>query len=139
MSLNIQRYLGQIQDALDGINAYRGAAATVTTYSNVSGGNRHRPLLDSIRNDLYHFDEEKKVRIIYNIGKYLATNATEDPELTAVLQRVLQIMQHFQQNNEILVSPTKITTNSQYETSTPSLSNPVVRKILFDELDSLKQ
>jgi hypothetical protein len=139
MSLNIQRYLGQIQSALDGINAFRGAAITVTTYSNVASGNRHRVLLDSIRNDLYHFDEEKKVRIIYNIGKYLAANTTEDPELIAVLQRVLQIMQRFQQNNEILVSPTKITTNSQYETSTPSLSNPVVRKILFDELDSLRQ
>ncbi len=138
MSLNVQSYLKQIQRALDGIDAYRGAVTTVTTYSNIAGGNRHRVLLDSIRNDLFHFDEEKKVRIIYNIEKYLASNPTEDPELTAVLQRVLQVIQHFQQANEVLVSPTKVPPLSQERISIEPVNSRVCRK-LFDELNSLEQ
>lgn len=137
MSLDTQSYLRQIRSALDDINAYRGAVTTVKTYSNVSGDNRHRPLLDSIRNDLYHFDEEKKVRIIYNIEKYLTSNSTEDPALTAVLQRVLQVIQHFQQSNEILVSPTKVPPLSGDRASLEPI-NPRVCRNLFDELNALE-
>ena len=138
MSLNVQSYLRQIQNALDGINAYRGAVTTVATDSKVSGTNRHRPLLDSIRNDLYHFDEEKKVRIIYNIKKYLNSNSEEDSDLTAVLERILQVVQHFQQVNEVLVSPTKVPHLSQDRTSIVPVSSRVCRN-LFDELNALEQ
>ncbi len=137
MSLSTQSYLTQIHSALDQINAYRGAVTTVTSKSNVTSCNNHRPFLESIRNDLYHYDEEKKARIIYNIEDYLSSQTTEDPDLTAVLERVLQIIQHFQQANEILVSPTKVPPLSQDRVSSGDLV-PSVRRRLFEELSSLE-
>lgn len=103
----------QIQSALTYVDVhYKGNITTVTTTSNVSTDNKYRPLLDAIRNDLYHYDEEKGERIIYTINQHLAMNSKDDPELALVLKRVLEIVQRFQQTHEVIISPVRVSGNA---------------------------
>lgn len=105
-------FMAPIQEALKKIQSYEMKALTELS-SSVSLENKHRPLLESVRNDLYHFDDEKQIRIQYNITQYLKKHSLEDPELTEVLLRISSIISHFQKTNEVTISPEKSQQSSQ--------------------------
>lgn len=105
-------------------------ARTKESDSELATDNPHRPLLENLRNDLYHYDEEKKARILYNLNRYLSQNPQEDPELKAVLERVYEVMTHFQQTHEILISPVKPLPSVQH---TPISPNSNIRRKLFED------
>lgn len=74
--------------------------------SPVSADNPHRPLLNAIRNELFHYDADKHARIMFMLNNYLSEHTVEeDPDFHAVLQRVHQVISRFQQTQEILVTP----------------------------------
>ncbi len=136
MTTSVKSYLESITRALNEIDKYNGANSTVTSFSQVSKNNSHRPFLESIRNDLYHFDEEKKVRIIFNIENYLEEHPNEDQELVIVLKRVLEVVNHYKEHQQILLSPEKKVDLSPERVSKSSLES--VRRELF-KFESLEE
>lgn len=80
---------------------------TITSPSNVSPDNPHRTLLENIRIDLIHVDEEKLDRIVYNVERYLSQHPDDDPEFISVLNRILEVVKHFEKSNEIIFTPEK--------------------------------
>ena len=101
---------GNIDAALQQIDKYmrnRASPMALESSSQVSATTPHRSLLDNVRKDLMHYDEEKHARIVYNIQQHLSNSSEDDPELNEVLERILEIVNHFQKKNEILVTPEK--------------------------------
>lgn len=101
----------------------------VMSDSQVTASNPHRRLLESVRSDLEHVDDEKKNRMIYYIDKYVKdhSNASENEELIAVLSRILEVLNRYGLDQKILTTPIK---------ETPSLSHARVQsgapRRLFD-------
>jgi len=139
MTSSITNLRDQIQSALAHVDVYyKGNITTVTTTSNVATDNKYRPLLDSIRSDLLHYDDEEKApRIIYNIDKHLAMNSKDDPDLAEVLTRVLEIVKRYQKTHEIIMSPVKPQdSNSVRLVGTPRRLFDVVAPMLEPQSDN---
>lgn len=127
-------HLNRIIQELQAIQNYR-VLQEMASPSNVSAQNPHRPLLESVRTDILHFDEEKRQRIIYNITTYLHEHTADDPELNSVLERILEVVRTFKQSQTLLFSPKKtVPPSAPAHNSTPSA--PVRRSLLqiFDEI-----
>jgi hypothetical protein len=103
------KIVAAIQQALNTIPDCHALAEAAISASHVSPMNRHRCLLERVRNDLWHFDDEKRARIIRNINRHLTANAgcSDDPELLDVLGRILEVVQNFQSHQTVLTSPVK--------------------------------
>lgn len=97
----------------------------------VGQDNPHRFVLEKIRSDLLHFDPEKKDRIIFMINKHLLL---EEPtkELVILLERVLEVVQSYQETGHILISPVK-PESSHSKINNSEDTSSIARK-LFDGL-----
>jgi hypothetical protein len=128
--MSINGYVAAIIRELTAIEVPYGDQSTLMSASNVSAQNQHRPLLESIRNDLYHFDEEKRARIVYTIENYVAANPQEDAKLLEVLDRILQVVRQFKATKQVLISPVKNTGLAPRRVS-PTELNEIARKLDF--------
>ena len=120
MSLEIQGVFSEIKRALSQIESCHGEISSASSASATPPDSIHRCLLESVRVDLLHYDDEKKERIIFNIGNYLSEHSHEDTELVLVMRRILEIITHYKEKKQILVSPVK-----------PSLGTMIAKNVTF--------
>lgn len=125
--------LGQnIIAALRTLEPLTGSPNRVTGTSNVASDNPYRPVLESIRGDLYHFDEEKRERIIFTIQEVLHETPPESRELLAVFERVLEVVQTYRDQGVISASPAKKFDGPKASSN----GKPGCARSLFQDLDN---
>lgn len=117
---------------LNSMDTATGSPRSVIGSSNVSHDNPYRFVLESVRTDLYHFDEEKRVRIIFTIQEVLDNNPPESEELLAVFHRVLEVVQTYRDQGAILNSPAK---GSSTVSGSKMTEKPSCARALLQELD----
>lgn len=64
-----------------------------------------RLLLEDVRDCLEHDSPHNRQRIIYNITGYIKSSGGEAPDIKPLLQRVLEVIKHYETEKKILKSP----------------------------------
>ncbi|MCB1109806.1 MAG: hypothetical protein KDK64_02405 [Chlamydiia bacterium] len=110
-----------------------------TPPSPVSYDNPYRPYLDAIRDCLIHYSPDNKVRATFTI-EALKAEQVISPELDAVLDRVIVVLNEYNKSGKVLCSPEKKGSPASRVSSAPhGESSPRCARKLFADLQKFSE